>query len=90
MGWSLGMNKYRQTLDRTSTRKKPVQFTPYRAGQKARDFEKSEIDEMLETKVIELAEMEWATAIVFASKKDGSPRLCVDYQKLNAVAAHDF
>lgn len=28
--------------------------------------------------------------MLFVLKKDGPPRLCVDYRKLNAVTRHDF
>lgn len=27
----------------------------------------------------------WGSSVLFANKKDGTPRLCVDYTKLNKV-----
>lgn len=38
---------------------------------------------MLSQDVIELAQTEWTTPVVFAPKKDGLFRFCVDYSKSN-------
>lgn len=40
---------------------------------------------MLKEDIIEPATTERASSIVFAAKKDGSLRICVNYQKLNAI-----
>lgn len=45
---------------------------------------------MLEMKVINPAETEWVVPFVFASKKDGSFRLCLDYGKLQALKKSDL
>lgn len=39
--------------------------------------------------VIEPATKEWASLVVFAPKKDGSIRFCVDYPKLSAINVRD-
>lgn len=46
---------------------------------------------MLIMEVIESVQTMWALLIVFFSKKDGTLRFCVDYQKqeLNAVKIQD-
>lgn len=44
---------------------------------------------MLEVKVIEPTEAEWAAPIRFAPMGDGSLRFCLDYQKLNTVTEQD-
>lgn len=67
----------------------PVQAVPYRAGPKMREHEKAEIDKMLKAKVIEPSTSEWASPIVFAPKKDGTLRFCIDYRKLNAMTIRD-
>ena len=68
---------------------KPVFQPPYRAGPNARAREKEEIDEMLSMDVIEEAECEWASPIVFVPKPDGTMRFCVDYRRLNAMTIRD-
>lgn len=67
----------------------PVHSTPYRAGPKTRGFERVKIDKMLVGNIIEPAQTEWASPIVFAPKEDGTLRFCVDYRKLNAVTKRD-
>ena len=47
---------------------------------------KQELKEMLDQGIIEPSVSEWAAPIVPIAKKDGSHRLCVDYQHLNAIS----
>lgn len=44
---------------------------------------------MLNLDVIEHAQLEWASPIVFTPKKDESLQLCIDYRELNAVTFKD-
>lgn len=67
----------------------PVHSVTYRAGPTTRKFSTKEITRMITKKVIKPAITEWADPNVFAPKKDGSLRFCVDYQELNAVIVHD-
>ena len=67
----------------------PVHAQPYRAGPSAREFEHTEIKKMLDQKVIEPAQSEWASPVVIAPKKDGSLRFCVDHRKLNDLTVKD-
>jgi hypothetical protein len=68
---------------------RPVHSRPYRAGARAREIEKAEIEKMLAQGVIELATCEWASPIVMVPKPDGSLRFCIDYRKLNAITVPD-
>ena len=44
---------------------------------------------MLDKKVIQPSSSTWASPIVLVSKKDGTRRFCVDYQRVNAVTKKD-
>ncbi len=44
---------------------------------------------MLEAKVIEKCYGPWTSPVVIVEKKDGKPRFCVDYRRLNAVTKRD-
>jgi hypothetical protein len=68
---------------------RPIHSLPYRAGPRAREIEKQEIDKMLRQGVIEPAMSEWASPIVMVPKPDGSLSFCVDYRKLNAITVPD-
>ena len=67
----------------------PVHCQPYRAGPNARALESTEIQRMLQAKVIEPTTSEWASPIVLVAKPDGSTRFCVDYRRLNAITVRD-
>ncbi|KRY88635.1 hypothetical protein T4D_9503 [Trichinella pseudospiralis] len=48
------------------------------------------VGQMLESGVIELASWPWSCLPgALVRKKDGSPRFCVDYRRLNAVTRVD-
>ena len=46
---------------------------------------RKELDNMLEAGIITPAVSSWSFPVLIASKKDGRPRLCVDYRALNKV-----
>jgi hypothetical protein len=48
-----------------------------------------QVEEMLQSGIIEPEASPWASNVVLAKKKDGSLRLCVDYRNLNAVTYQD-
>ena len=68
---------------------KPIHQMPYRQGLPAREKTIEIIQQMMEQDVIEPCTSEWASPVVFAPKKDGSTRFCVDYRRLNAVTKPD-
>ena len=67
----------------------PVYCQPYRAGPRAREAERKQVQDMLQSGVIEPASSEWASPVVLVPKQDGSLRFCVDYRKLNNITVKD-
>ena len=68
---------------------RPIAVPPYRAGPKTRELEQAEVDRQLRDGVIEPAQSEWASPVVFAPKADGTLRFCVDYRRLNQATMKD-
>ena len=50
---------------------------------------RKEVDRMLQAGTITPVESQWTSTIVLATKKDGSPRFCIDFRKLNFVMKSD-
>ena len=50
---------------------------------------REEVDRMLEAGIISPCNSAWAFPVVIATKKDGGPRFCVDYRKLNRIMVAD-
>jgi len=63
----------------------PTRQPPYRAGHKSREIITEQVNKMRQAGVIEPAQSEWASPVVIVTKKDGNPRFCVDYRKLNTA-----
>ncbi len=63
-----------------------MRLPPHRAGHKAREVEKTEVEEMLRLEVIEPASTEWSSPVVIVPKPDGRWRFCVNYRRLNALS----
>ena len=58
----------------------PIRLPAYRLPQAYRSMVKEELDEMLESGIIEQSKSEWSSPIVLVPKKDGRQRMCVDYR----------
>lgn len=61
----------------------------YRAGMKAREVEKAEVERILKEVVVEPPDSEWASPVVLIPKLDGTLRFSVDYRRLNALTIID-
>jgi len=48
-----------------------------------------EIEEMLRNEIIEPSASPWSSPVVIVKKKDGRPRFCIDFRKVNEVTEHD-
>ena len=67
----------------------PVRQRLYRVPPKRRKIIEDYVQELLAQGCIKPSSSDWATPVVIVNKKDGSPRFCLDYRKLNAVTRKD-
>jgi hypothetical protein len=74
-------------IDTGST--KPVSSPPHRASGPENDTINELVDDMLRQGIITPSKSAWSSPVVIVRKKDGSPRFCVDYRRLNAVTTRD-
>ncbi|KRZ50459.1 Retrovirus-related Pol polyprotein from transposon 17.6 [Trichinella nativa] len=68
---------------------RPIKQPPRRLPVSQRSVMERLVGQMLESGVIEPASGPWSSPVVVVRKKDGSPRFCVDYRRLNAVTRVD-
>lgn len=80
------INPAKYHIEPISNNKKHVHPALYRTVPKPREFKQAKIDNMLQKEVLKTTQMKWAERTVFASKKDGTFRLCVDFRKIHAVS----
>ncbi len=62
---------------------------PYHLPEHKKKVVQSELEAMLEMRVIEESHSDWASPIALVPKTDGSVPFCVDYRKVNAVSKFD-
>ena len=67
----------------------PVRQRLRRVPPKRRQVITDFVQELLAQGCIKPSDSDWATPVVIVTKKDGSPRFCLDYRKLNAVTKKD-
>ncbi len=63
----------------------PVSRAPYRMTTNELSELKAQLEELLEKGHIQPSVSPWGAPVIFVKKKDGSLRLCIDYQQLNKV-----
>lgn len=68
---------------------KRLHSAPYRGGSKTGEKEKQEIEKILNHQLMEPAHTKWNAPIIFAPKKNGTLRLCVEYWEVNADTNRD-
>lgn len=68
---------------------RPFHFAPYPVGPKTRKLEKLEIQNQLRAGVIEQTTSEWASQMLFVSKKDVSLRFGMHYRRLSEAMNKD-
>ena len=68
---------------------KAYRKAPYRMAPEQKDALKAELEEFLKKGWIQPSMSEWATVALVVPKKDGKPRVCIDYRDLNAISEMD-
>ena len=63
----------------------PFRQRPYRIAQSQLAIVDKHIEEMLDKSIIQESNSPWSLPLVIVTKKDGSPRFCVDFRKLNNI-----
>ena len=67
----------------------PIKQAPQRLPFHQREQVKKMLDDMLRQKIIEPASGPWSSPITLVPKKDGTPRFCVDYRRVNSLTRKD-
>jgi len=67
----------------------PIQSYPYRKSAKETEIINQQVKEMLANHVVRPSSSPWSSPVVIINKKDGTPRFCVDYRKLNLITECD-
>ena len=67
----------------------PIKQPPWRIPFALHEKVDHLVKEMLEQGVVTPSKSLWGSPVVLVAKKDGNTRICVDYQRLNAVTKSD-
>ena len=59
---------------------------PYRLPDRLKEGVKRELDDLIESDIVETLESTWASPLVPVAKPDGRVRFCVDFRRLNSVS----
>jgi len=78
----------RHTIDTGSER--PVKQALRRQPYSHLESIDKQVQDMLKAGIIEPSQSPWVANVVMVTKKDGNPRFCVDYRRLNDCTVKDF
>jgi deoxyuridine 5'-triphosphate nucleotidohydrolase len=82
---------YQHTVD--TGNHQPIRKTPYRLPPHHKAWVQEEIHRLMSNGIVRKSKSPWASPIVIIPKKDGkggfTPRMCVDYRKLNEITVKD-
>ena len=79
-GATTGTTKHKLRL---APHARPFRCQPYKYPAHKKEIIAREVEKMLKDGIIEPSSSNYSSPIVLVKKKDGSPRFCVDYRKLN-------
>ena len=63
----------------------PISKAPYRMASAESKELKQQLQELLDKKFIRPSYLPWGAPVLFVKKKDGSMRMCINYQEFNKV-----
>lgn len=67
----------------------PFTYRPYRMAKSEQDKVTEIVTELLEAGIIRGSKSEYSSPVVLVKKKNGEPRMCIDYRKLNSLTVQD-
>ena len=67
----------------------PIWCTPRRLPIVEREIADNQNEQWLDDGIIEPSESEYSSPVVLVKKKDSTPRLCIDYRRLNKIIVKD-
>ena len=67
----------------------PIKQRPYRIPHHLREIANKEVKDMLDKNIIKPSNSPWAAPVVLIQKKNGEPRFCIDFRKLNEITKKD-
>lgn len=70
-------------------KKQPIYSSPRRLAFAHREVVDKQVEEWLNDDIITPCVSEYASPVLLTTKKDGSPRLCIDYRRINRVIMKD-
>lgn len=68
---------------------RPIYNRPRRLPLPEREIVEKQIEEWLNDGIVETCSSEYASPVLVVRKKDGSPRVCIDYRKVNEIIIKD-
>ena len=68
---------------------KPIKLTPRKCPIAQREVIETELDKMLQQKVIEPSDSPWSAPFCLVKKSDGTYRFAIDFRGVNAVTEKD-
>src|ERR1043165_1249582 len=86
--WDLGFTNIIQHEIKTGS-EQPVRQPLRRQPMTLLPVIDAQVDQMLKHRLIEPANSAWSSNVVMVTKKDGTPRFCIDYRAVNAKTRKD-
>jgi len=68
---------------------RPIYSRPRRLPPSENEIVERQIEEWIRDGIIETCSSEYASPVLVVRKKDGSPRVCIDYRKVNEIIVKD-